>query len=206
MEKIADLEGRLAEADATAEKRIAIAEAKARKKFDDEVKELQEGFDETAEDIARNRTEGETDRKVEATLKQDAAAGMKLLADLVNQSKIAAAQAKAEFDQAMKDATADGDISDEEKDRIKKAQDAYSLAEGLVDKYAAKLRSAQDETQRRAGAVKPQGAFYAKAASALRGNMMEQRMFMATQEIERHTKKTAELLKDMGGGGTLAFQ
>ena len=205
-EKIADLEGRLAEADATAEKRIAIAEAKARKKFDDEVKELQEGFDETAEDIARNRTEGETDRKVEATLKQDAAAGMKLLADLVNQSKIAAAQAKAEFDQAMKDATADGDISDEEKDRIKKAQDAYSLAEGLVDRYAAKLRSAQDETQKRAGAVKPQGAFYAKAASALRGNMMEQRMFMATQEIEKHTKKAAELLKDMGGGNTQTFQ
>ena len=205
-EKIADLEGRLAEADATAEKRIAVAEAKARKKFDDEVKDLQEGFDETAEDIARNRTEGETDRKVEATLKNDAAAGMKLLADLINQSKIAAAQAKAEFDRAMKDATADGDISDEEKDRIKKAQDAYSLAEGLVDKYAAKLRSAQDETQKRAGAVKPQGAFYARAASALRGNMMEQRMFMATQEIEKHTKKAAELLKDMGGGNTQTFQ
>ena len=97
-------------------------------------------------------------------------------------------------------------ISDEEKDRIKKAQDAYSLAEGLVDKYAAKLRSAQDETQKRAGAVKPQGAFYAKAASALRGNMMEQRMFMATQEIEKHTKKAAELLKDMGGGNTQTFQ
>ena len=205
-EKIADLEGRLAEADATAQKRIAIAEAKAKKKFDDEVKELQEGFDETAEDIARNRTEGETDRKVESALKNDAATGMKLLADLISQSKIAAAQAKAEFDQAMKDAVADGDISDEEKDRIKKAQDAYSLAEGLVDKYAAKLRSAQDETQKRAGAVKPQGAFYAKAASALRGNMMEQRMFMATQEIEKHTKKTAELLKDFDGGGKQTFQ
>jgi hypothetical protein len=75
-EKIADLEGRLAEADAAAEKRIAIAEAKAKKKFDKEVKELQEGFDETAADIARNRAEGETDRKVEATLKDDAAAGM----------------------------------------------------------------------------------------------------------------------------------
>ena len=74
-EKIADLEGRLAEADAVAEKRIAIAEAKAKRKFDKEVKELQEGFDETAEDIARSRAEGETDRKVEATLKDDAAAG-----------------------------------------------------------------------------------------------------------------------------------
>ena len=31
--------------------------------------------------------------------------------------------------------------------------------------------------------------------------MIEQRMYMATQEIEKHTKKAAELLKDMGGGG-----
>ena len=205
-EKIADLEGRLAEADAVAEKRIATAEAKAKRKFDKEVKELQEGFDETAEDIARSRAEGETDRKVEATLKEDAAAGMKLLADLIGQSKVAAAQAKAEFDKAMSEATADGDVSDEEKDRIRKAQDAYSLAERLVDKYAAKLRSAQEETQKRAGAVKPQGAFYARAASALRGNQMEQRMLTATQEIEKHTKKTAELLKGMDGGSTMTFQ
>lgn len=206
-EKIADLEGRLAEADAVAEKRIAIAEAKAKKKFDKEVKELQEGFDETAEDIARSRAEGETDRKVEATLKDDAAAGMKLLADLIGQSKVAAAQAKAEFDRAMAEATADNDVTDEEKDRIQKAQDAYTLAERLVDKYAAKLRSAQEETQKRAGATKPQGAFYARAASALRGNQMEQRMLTATQEIAKHTKKAAELLKDgAGSGGTLTFQ
>lgn len=205
-EKIADLEGRLAEADAAAEKRIAIAEAKAKKKFDKEVKELQEGFDETAADIARSRAEGETDRKVEATLKDDAAAGMKLLADLIVQSKLAAAQAKAEFDRAMAEATADNDVTDEEKDRIRKAQDAYSLAERLVDKYAAKLRSAQDETQKRAGATKPQGAFYARAASALRGNQMEQRMLTATQEIEKHTKKAAELLKGMDGGGSMTFQ
>ena len=76
----------------------------------------------------------------------------------------------------------------------------------LVDKYAAKLRSAQDEVQKRAGAVKPQGAFYARAASALRGNQMEQRMLTATQEIEKHTKKTAELLKGMDGGGSMTFQ
>ena len=194
------------EADAAAERRIATAEAKAKKKFDKEVRELQEGFDETAEDIARSRAEGEIDREVESTLKDDAAAGMRLLADLVNESKIAAAQAKAEFDKAMAEATADGDVSDEEKDRIRKAQDAYSLAERLVDKYAAKLRCAQEETQKRAGATKPQGAFYARAASALRGNQMEQRMLTATEEIEKHTKKAAELLKGMDGGGSMTFE
>ena len=201
LEKIADLEGRLAEADAVAERRIAAANERAKKKFDKEISDLQGEFDQTAEDIARNRKEGETDRQVDKTLKADPAAGMKLLQNLVNQARAAADQAKADFAKALADASADGKVTDEEKEKIGKAKDAYSYSEGLVDKYAAKLRSAQDETQKRAGSVKPQGAFYARAASALRGNMMEQRMYMATQEIEKHTKKAAELLKDMGGGG-----
>ncbi len=201
LEKIADLKGRLAEADAVAERRIAAANERAKRKFDKEISDLQGEFDQAAEDVARNRKEGETDRQVDKTLKADPAAGMKLLQNLVNQARAAADQAKADFAKAIADASADGKVTDEEKERIGKAKDAYSYSEGLVDKYAAKLRSAQDETQRRSGAVKPQGAFYARAASALRGNMMEQRMFMATQEIEKHTKKAAELLKDMGGGG-----
>ena len=201
LEKIADLEGRLAEADAVAERRIAAANVRAKKKFDKEISDLQGEFDQAAEDVARNRKEGETDRQVDKTLKVDPAAGMKLLQNLVNQARAAADQAKADFAKALADASADGKVTDEEKEKIGKAKDAYSYSEGLVDKYAAKLRSAQDETQKRAGSVKPQGAFYARAASALRGNMMEQRMYMATQEIEKHTKKAAELLKDMGGGG-----
>ena len=207
-EKIADLEGRLAEADATAERRIRIAEEKARKKMDDEVKDLQSGFDETAEGIARRRDEGETDRRVDAALKDDAAAGMKLLADLISQSKVAAQQAKAEFARALSDAQAGGTVTDEERERIRKAQDAYSLAEGLVDKYADRLRAAQAETERGVrNATKPQGTFSAQAAAALRGGQMEQRMLTATQEIERHTKRTAELLKNLdGSGGTQTFQ
>ena len=201
MEKIADLEGRLAEADAVAERRIAAANERAKKKFDKEISDLQGEFDQAAEDVARNRKEGETDRQVDKTSKADPATGMKLLQNLVNQARAAADQAKADFAKALADASADGKVTDEEKEKIGKAKDAYSYSEGLVDKYAAKLRSAQDETQKRAGSVKPQGAFYARAASALRGNMMEQRMYMATQEIEKHTKKAAELLKDMGGGG-----
>ncbi len=203
LEKIADLEGRLAEADAVAERRIAAANERAKRKFDKEIADLQGDFDQAAEDVVRNRKEGETDRQVDKTLKADPAAGMKLLQNLVNQAMAAAEQAKADFAKALADASADGKVTDEEKEKIGKAKDAYSYSEGLVDKYAAKLRSAQDETQKRAGSVKPQGTFYARAASALRGNMMEQRMYMATQEIEKHTKKTAELLKDFeGGGGT----
>ena len=67
-----------------------------------------------------------------------------------------------------------------------------------------KLRAAQDETQRRASSVKPQGTFYAHAAAALRGNQMEIRRTQAAEEIVKQTKKTNELLKDMDGG--LAFK
>jgi len=207
LEKIADLEGRLAEADATAERRIKTAEAKAKRKFDKEIADLQESFDATAEDISRRRSEGETDRKVEAALKDDAAAGMKLLNDLILQSKVSAAAAKDEFRKALAEASADGEVSDDEEKRIRKAQDAYSLAEGLVDKYEAKLRSAQEATAKQTNVAKPQGAFYADAAKNLRGNQMEQRMLTATQEIEKHTKKTAELLKEgAGGSSTMTFQ
>ena len=62
-------------------------------------------------------------------------------------------------------------------------------------------------TERQTAVARPQGAFYASAAQSLRGNQMEQRMLTATQEIAKHTKKTAELLKDgSGGGSTLTFQ
>ena len=207
LERIADLEGRLAEADATAERRIRTAEAKAKRKFDREIADLQESFDQTAEDISRRRSEGETDRKVEAALKDDAAKGMKLLADLISQSKLAATQAKAEFQRALAEAQEDGDVSDDEEKRIRKAQDAYSLAESLVDKYESKLRSAQEATSKQTSVAKPQGTFYASAAQSMRGSQMEQRMLTATQEIVKHTKKTAELLKDgAGSGGTLTFQ
>ena len=207
LEKIADLEGRLAEADATAERRIKTAEAKAKRKFDKEIADLQESFDQTAEDISRRRSEGETDRKVEDALKNDAAAGMKLLSDLILQSKVSAASAKEEFRKALAEASADGDVSEDEEKRIRKAQDAYSLAESLVDKYEAKLRSAQEATAKQTSIAKPQGTFYANAAQSLRGNQMEQRMLTATQEIVKHTKKTAELLKDGAGGGTtMTFQ
>ena len=96
-------------------------------------------------------------------------------------------------------------LTDEEKKRIEKAQEAYRSAEGLVDKYAAKLRSAQEETQKSARTTKPSGTFYARAASALRGNQMELRRTQAAEETVRQVKKTNQLLKDMDGGGSMTF-
>ena len=131
-------------------------------------------------------------------------------------------------------------------------QDAYSLAESLVDKYESKLRSAQDATCARREAVglgvgeartakQPQGPARGRRASRSRrgrstrtprsrcavrrwsvtapcgwlrpmgkqpsrAQASAERMLTATQEIVKHTKKTAELLKDGVGGGTMTFQ
>ena len=66
--------------------------------------------------------------------------------------------------------------------------------------------AAQQATAKQTAVAKPQGTFYAHAAQNLRGDQMERRMLTATQEIVKHTKKTAELLKDGAGGTTLTFQ
>ena len=205
LKKIADLEAKLAQADATAEKRIAKAEAKARKKFDDEVAELQDNFDSTASDIEKSRAEGEQDREIDDALKSDKEVGIKLISEMLHYSQSAAEEAKEAFAQIMKESTADGELTDDEKKRIEKAQEAYRSAESMVDKYASKLRSAQEETQKSATSTKPQGTFYARAAAALVGNQMELRRTQAAEETVRQVKKTNQLLKDMDGGGSMTF-
>lgn len=205
LKKIADLEAKLAQADATAEKRIAKAEAKARKKFDDEVADLQENFDSTASDIEKSRAEGVQDREIDDALKSDKEVGIKLISEMLHYSQTAAEEAKEAFAQIMKESTADGELTDDEKKRIEKAQEAYRFAESMVDKYASKLQSAQEETQKSATSTKPQGTFYARAAAALVGNQMELRRTQAAEETVRQVKKTNQLLKDMDGGGAMTF-
>lgn len=204
-EKIADLEGRLAEADKVAERRIAVANEKAEKKFNDEIKDLQDSFDERVEDISRARAERETDENIENTLKADSEVGIKLLSELIANAKLAAESAKLSFDEAMKEARADGEISDAEAERIRKAEDAYTLAEGLVDKYAAKLRSAQDAAQKNSMSIRSQGTFYAKAAENMRPNQLENRRTQAAEEIVRQTRRTNQLLKGMDKGAEMTF-
>lgn len=206
LKKIADLEAKLAQADATAEKRIAKAEAKARKKFDDEVAELQENFDSTASNIEKSRAVGEQDREIDDALKTDKEVGIKLISEMLHYSQTAAEEAKEAFAQIMKESTADGELTDDEKKRIEKAQEAYRSAESMVDKYASKLRSAQEETQKSATSTKPQGTFYARAAAALVGNQMELRRTQAAEETVRQVKKTNQLLKDMDGGSSMTFE
>lgn len=203
--KIAELEGKLAGADQTAEDRIAKAREKAARKMKDDVAFYQERFQESEQSIQDRRTEAAQDRKIDETLKNDPAAGQQMLEGLIAQYQKEAAAAKAQFEKELQDAQADGKIDDDERKKLDDAHSAYTRAESMVDKYSDRLRSAQDGTQEAAEKVsKPQGAFLAAALENLGESSAADRTAKATETIVANTKKTNTLLKKQNGMGTFA--
>jgi len=203
--KIAELEGKLAGADQTAEDRIAKAREKAAQKMKDDVASYQERFQESEQSIQDRRTEAAQDRKIDETLRSDPAAGQQMLEGLIAQYQKEAAAAKAQFEKELRDAQADGKIDDDERKKLDDAQSAYSRAESMVDKYSDRLRSAQDGTREAAEKVsKPQGAFLAAALENLGESSAADRTAKATETIVANTKKTNTLLKKQNGMGTFA--
>ena len=203
--KIAELEGKLAGADQTAEDRIAKAREKAARKMKDDVASYQERFQESEQSIQDRRTEAAQDRKIDETLKNDPAAGQQMLEGLIAQYQKDAAAAKAQFEKELQDAQADGKIDDDERRKLDDAHSAYTRAESMVDKYSDRLRSAQDGTREAAEKVsKPQGAFLAAALENLGESSAADRTAKATETIVANTKKTNTLLKKQTGMGTFA--
>ena len=203
--KIAELEGKLAGADQTAEDRIAKAREKAARKMKDDVASYQERFQESEQSIQDRRTEAAQDRKIDETLKNDPAAGQQMLEGLIAQYQKEAAAAKAQFEKELQDAQADGKIDDDEREKLDDAHSAYTRAESMVDKYSDRLRSAQDGTREAAEKVsKPQGAFLAAALENLGESSAADRTAKATETIVANTKKTNTLLKKQNGMGTFA--
>lgn len=203
--KIAELEGKLAGADQTAEDRIAKAREKAARKMKDDVASYQERFQESEQSIQDRREEAAQDRKIDETLKNDPAAGQQMLEGLIAQYQKKAAAAKAQFEKELQDAQADGKIDDDERKKLDDAHSAYTRAESMVDKYSDRLRSAQDGTREAAEKVsKPQGAFLAAALENLGESSAADRTAKATETIVANTKKTNTLLKKQNGMGTFA--
>ena len=203
--KIAELEGKLAGADQTAEDRIAKAREKAARKMKDDVASYQERFQESEQGIQDRRTEAAQDRKIDETLRSDPAAGQQMLEGLIAQYQKEAAAAKAQFEKELQEAQADGKIDDDERKKLDDAHSAYTRAESMVDKYSDRLRSAQDGTREAAEKVsKPQGAFLAAALENLGESSAADRTAKATETIVANTKKTNTLLKKQNGMGTFA--
>lgn len=209
--KIAELEGKLKQADVTAQERIAKAREKAAEKMKKDVADFQKSFDEAQQGVRERRAEDAQDRKIDDTLKSDKDAGIQMLQGLILQYQQAAEAARQQFQRELQAAQADGKIDDGERERISAAQAAYTRAESLVDKYSGKLRDAQGGTEAAADRSQTTGSFLAAALTqALGGGGNEaERTANATEQMARTSKETNKILKKMGRGGssdtTLAY-
>ncbi|MBR3688731.1 MAG: hypothetical protein IKL85_06630, partial [Lentisphaeria bacterium] len=188
--KIADLEGKMRQADVTARERIAKAQEKAAEKMKKDVADFQRSFEDAEKSVRERRAEDAQDRKIDDTLKSDKDAGIQMLQGLIQQYQQAAEAARQQFQRELEAAQADGKIDDGERERISAAQAAYTRAESLVDKYSDKLRSAQDGTESAADRSQTTGSFLAAALTqALGGGGNEaERTANATEQMARTTK------------------
>lgn len=194
-EKIAELEKKLQEADGIAAERIANAQAKAAEKFNRDVANLERRFADTEQGIQQKRDEQAQDRKIDDTLKTDKNAGIEMLQSMIEEYRAAAQAAKEQFQKELEVAQADGQITDEERNRLNNVQEGYAQAESMLDKYESKLRDAQEGTQKTAEDLKPQGAFLAAALDGILGGSSADRTAKATEAIAVNTKKTNEFLR-----------
>jgi len=202
--KISELEKKKADADETAEERIANAQEKAAEKMRKDVDDFQHRFEETERDVQERRAEDAQDRQIDNTLKTDKDAGIQMLQGMIAQYQQAAEAAKAQFQQELQAAQADGTIDDDERQKIADAQEAYSRAESMVDKYSGKLSDAQEGTNKAADTSKVSGSFFAEALNAMLGNggTEAERTATATEQMAKQSKETNKLLKKMDSGGT----
>jgi hypothetical protein len=200
-QKIADLEKKLAQADKTAEERIAKAKEKEAQKLQKDVSSYKERFAETVKSVRERRAEEKTDREVDTQLETDPDAGAERLKQLIAQYQKAAQNAKLQFQLELTSATKDGTIDDTERGKIDAAMQAYSRAESMVDKYSAKLNSAQKGTQEASEDVENTrqiGSFLAASLDSMLGGSSDStRTANATEMVAKYSKETNRLLKKM---------
>ena len=204
--KIAELERKLAEADKTAQDRIAAARAEAARRLQEDVASYQSRFDDTERGVQKRRTEERQDRNIDALLKNNKAAGITRLQQLIAQYQQAARDAKAQFQRELQAAQADGKIDNAERRRLDDAQNAFAEAESMVDKYTGRLRQAQSGTQRAAektDSTRSVGAWSAEELDALLGGgNAQERTAKASEQIAANTRETNRQIKRLKSGGS----
>ena len=207
-EKISELEGKLVQADKTAQERIAKAQEKAAGKMRKDAADFQKSFNDAQKEIQLRRSEDAQDRNIEKTMETDKSAGIRMIQELIRQYQLAAATAKRQFEQELLTAQADGKMDGGERDRISEVQAAYTRAESLVDKYSGKLREAQSGTRSAAEeSSRVNGSFLAAALNAALGGggNEAERTANATEMMAKNSRETNRLLKRMGKNGNTAL-
>jgi len=204
--KIAEWQKKLNGADAEANRLKQEARAKESKKATDEMKREKTSFAETQSNIQRRRNEEAAQQKIDSVVKDDPAAGAKILAALLEREQRAARQAALEFERAQKEAAKpdkDGVVryTDEEKERVRAARQKYEQSEGRVDNYRSQLQKVQDSLKNRSESKSIAG-FDARTLMGLFGTKEQsvaERQAKTTEDIERLIREILTTLNSKTG-------
>ncbi len=212
--KITELEGKLTQADKTAEERKERVLAEDREaqesRFRQDVEAQRNGMDQAVTDVESKREMARKDRAIDDKLATDYNKGIALLQVTIDEYKQAAMQARTAFEYELATAQEDGKIDDNERSRLDSMRQAYSQAESMVDKYSDRLRNAQNTTRKAAEQnTKSIGAWSAEELDALLGGggNAQERTAKATEKIVENTRENNKLIRRLKGSGsaTLTF-
>ena len=200
--KVAELEGKLKQAEQDADARVAKARQRDKNRKAEGVKEVKDDYRMTLMQTDRSREESDIDTKLEELQKANPQMGISVLEDLVKTAVQAVEEAKTAYEKVVDEVSSDGQVTDEEHDRVSAAQEKFTRLEGTREKYEGKLRSARDATEKAEDKQSPAlGSFYAKALKGLGASTLADKTLKANQETAKNTKKTADRLRDMAKNG-----
>lgn len=158
-----------------------------RKKSADSFRDEQESFQKSEEKRIRDNAKKQTDREIakqERTGDQDAV--KKRLEDELKKAKETADDLKRKYDQAIKDAQADGVLTDEERKKIQEARQNLDDAMADQDSWSNKIADLEAKDQK---AAKSAVTFSSEVLSAMLGPSPPEK------ETAKNTKRSVDVLR-----------
>ena len=182
--RIRELEAKSEEADRTAGLREMRARDEEAEKNRSEAAEISRSFADAVREVEERREERERDRAIDDALALSPEKGIMMLNGVLGEFMAKAEKARTDFARALDEAMADGRMDESESSRLDGIRDIYAGAEGMVDKYAERLRDAIEGLERanQSAARNTSGSFFASALQAFGGTDFYKRTAAATEQ------------------------
>lgn len=175
--------------------------AKTRQKIADETKRNAEAIEnerrqaeKIEEDRNQRRAEKELDRKLDRMMQQgDRSGALKIMENQLEQARQAAEIMKRQYEQAYRDATADGKITEEEQKQLDERRRKYEEAMAQEEKWSDRLEDEKSRDTRRTEAI---GSFSAQMLNLQLGPRgPEERTAKAAEKNAEETEKLRSWLR-----------
>lgn len=175
--------------------------AKTRQKIADETKRNAEAIEnerrqaeKIEEDRNQRRAEKELDRKLDRMMQQgDRSGALKIMENQLEQARQAAEIMKRQYEQAYRDATADGKITEEEQKQLDERRRKYEEAMAQEEKWSDRLADEKSRDTRRTEAI---GSFSAQMLNLQLGPRgPEERTAKAAEKNAEETEKLRSWLR-----------